>query len=134
MLCDLAPMNYSKVVTDAENGVSLKEWTLDPREIGDASGNWSVRKKTLSVGRQDGTEVIDVDNGLLRFCVVPSRGFNVWEAHVGNIRRVGIHRFARLCIRSSSISGIGEDSVGSVDSVSSFLAALGIDGCAVPGW
>jgi Domain of unknown function (DUF4432) len=86
MFCDLAPMNYSKVVTDAENGVSLKEWTLDPREIAGASGNWSVRKKTLSGGRQEGTEVIHVDNGLLRFCIVPSRGFNIWEAHVGNIR------------------------------------------------
>jgi Domain of unknown function (DUF4432) len=79
-------MNYSKVITDAENGVSLREWTLEPHEIAGASGKWSVRKKTLSGGRQEGTEVIYVDNGLLRFSVVPSRGFNIWEAQVGDIR------------------------------------------------
>src|ERR1700738_4072588 len=79
-------MNYSKVLTDAENGVSVKEWTLDPHEIANATGNWSVRKRVLSGGRQEGVEIIEVDNGLLRFSVVPCRGFNIWEAHVGNIR------------------------------------------------
>jgi hypothetical protein len=79
-------MNYSKVVTDAENGVSIKEWTLGPAEIGNPSEKWSVTKKTLSGGRQEGTEVIHVDNGLFRFTVVPSRGFNIWEGHVGNVR------------------------------------------------
>jgi hypothetical protein len=79
-------MNYSKVITDAENSVSLREWTLEPHEIAGASGKWSIHKKTLSGGRQEGTEVIYVDNGLLRFSVVPSRGFNIWEAQVGDIR------------------------------------------------
>jgi hypothetical protein len=78
--------NYSRVITDAAKGVSIKEWTLNPHEIGDASGNWSVRKTTLSGGRQEGTEVIHVDNGLLRFSVVPSRGLNIWEGQTGNIR------------------------------------------------
>jgi hypothetical protein len=75
-----------KVITDAANGVSVKEWTLDPHEIGDGHGNWSVRKTTLSGGRQEATEVIHVDNGVLRFSVVPSRGFNIWEGQTGNIR------------------------------------------------
>jgi hypothetical protein len=79
-------MNYSKVVTDAENGVSVKEWALDAAEVGLATGKWNVSRKTLTGGRQEGVELIQVDNGLLRFSVVPSRGFHIWEGQVEDIR------------------------------------------------
>jgi Domain of unknown function (DUF4432) len=79
-------MNYSKILTDAQNNVSTKEWTLDPTQTGSSSGNWSVQKKLLTGGRQEGVELIQVDNGLLQFTVVPSRGFNVWEARLGDMR------------------------------------------------
>jgi Domain of unknown function (DUF4432) len=79
-------MNYSKVVTDAENGVSVKDWTLDPAEVGLAAGKWSVNRRTLTGGRQEGVELIQVDNGLMRFSIVPSRGFHIWEGQVENIR------------------------------------------------
>jgi hypothetical protein len=124
-------MNYSKVVTDAENGISLKEWTLDPREIGDASGNWSVRKKTLSGGRQEGTEVIDVDNGLLRFCVVPSRGFNVWEAHVGNIR-LGWDSPVREIVHPQFINLGDRGGLGWLGGFGEFVSRCGLESMGAP--
>ena len=42
--------------------------------------------RTLAGGRQEGVEVIEVDNGVLKFTVVPTRGFNVWTASVGELR------------------------------------------------
>jgi len=40
----------------------------------------------LHGGRQEGVQVIEVDNGVLTFTIVPSRGFEVWKAQAGSLR------------------------------------------------
>jgi Domain of unknown function (DUF4432) len=81
-------IEHWKVLTDSACGASVKEWKLTSADAGGGEGtaNWSVVKRTLSGGRQEGVEVIDVDNGALKFTVVPTRGFNVWTAGVGELR------------------------------------------------
>jgi hypothetical protein len=58
-------MAFSKVLTDADHNVSVKKWKLTSDEMGDSSSptKWSVTKRILSGGRQQGVEVIEVDNG-----------------------------------------------------------------------
>ena len=77
-----------KVLTDATHNVSVKEWKLTSADAGGDLGtvHWSATKRTLAGGRQEGVEVIDIDNGVLKFTVVPTRGFNVWTASVGDLR------------------------------------------------
>ncbi len=41
---------------------------------------WSVTKQRLSGGRQDGVDAILVDNGEIRFTVLPTRGMGLWKA------------------------------------------------------
>ncbi|MBV8414472.1 MAG: aldose 1-epimerase family protein [Verrucomicrobia bacterium] len=82
------PIDHSKVLTDAAQSVSVKEWKLTSGDAGGdpSTSQWSVIKYNLSGGRQEGVEVIDVDNGVMKFTVVPTRGFNVWAASVGDLR------------------------------------------------
>ena len=56
------------------------------RKITPKSPRWSVRKLTLHGGKQEGVEVILVDNGKLSFTVVPTRGMSVLEAKLGDVR------------------------------------------------
>src|SRR5580698_5073580 len=81
-------MNNSIVLTDAKRNVSVKEWSISSDEFADTAGGirWRVAKRLLTGGRQEGVEVIEVDNGLMKFTVVPTRGFNVWTANVGDLR------------------------------------------------
>jgi hypothetical protein len=81
-------MVYTKVLTDSSHGISLREWRFDSTDAGDRSGkgSWSVRKVCLTGGRQEGTEIVEVDNGLLKFIVVPTRGMNVWRADIQGVR------------------------------------------------
>jgi hypothetical protein len=123
--------NYSKILTDVENGVSSKEWTLDPREIGSAAGNWSVRKKTLSGGRQEGTEVIYVDNGLLRFSVVPSRGFNIWEGQIGNVR-LGWDSPVREIVHPQFINLGDKGGLGWLAGFGEFVSRCGLESMGAP--
>ena len=40
---------------------------------------WSVKKHRLRGGRRDGVDLIVVDNGALRFSIVPTRGHGALE-------------------------------------------------------
>ncbi|MBM4072866.1 MAG: DUF4432 family protein [Planctomycetes bacterium] len=42
---------------------------------------WSVRKRTLHGGLREGVDVIEIDNGALRFAVLPTRGMGLWQGH-----------------------------------------------------
>jgi len=81
-------MAYKKVLTDSSQGLSLKEWRFDAAEAFDDSGKgaWSVTKICLVGGRQEGTEIVEVDNGALKFIVVPTRGMNIWRAEIQGLR------------------------------------------------
>jgi Domain of unknown function (DUF4432) len=82
------PIDQSIVLTDATRNVSVKEWRISSDDAGTAAGGlrWSVTKRLLVGGRQEGVEVIEVDNGLMKFTVVPTRGFHLWTATVGGLR------------------------------------------------
>lgn len=47
---------------------------------------FSVTLRTLHGGRQEGVSIIDIDNGLMKLSVVPTRGMNVLHASVGDVR------------------------------------------------
>src|SRR5438132_7457035 len=79
-------MRFSKVLTDSRQNVSVPEWRLTSEDVGEGAVPWSVVKRTLTGGRQERVEVIEVDNGTMRFTVVPTRGLNVWSAMIGALR------------------------------------------------
>jgi Domain of unknown function (DUF4432) len=124
-------MNYSKVITDAANGVSVKEWTFSPHEIGDASGTWSIWKTTLSGGRQEGTEVIHLENGVLRFSVVPSRGLNIWEAQAGGIR-LGWDSPVREIVHPQFVNLADKGGLGWLAGFGEFVSRCGLESMGAP--
>lgn len=86
----MAPQSIDDLIllTDATRNVSVKEWKMSSDDAGTAFAGhrWSITKRLLAGGRQEGVEVIDVDNGLLKFTVVPTRGFHLWTATVEDLR------------------------------------------------
>jgi len=47
---------------------------------------FSVTLRTLHGGRQEGVSIVDIDNGAMKISVVPTRGMNVLQASVGDVR------------------------------------------------
>jgi len=56
-----------------------------PKSGKKAEGIIRVRARRLSGGRQDGVDIIEIDNGTLRFTVCPTRGMGVLHAAKGNL-------------------------------------------------
>ena len=75
----------SKVLIDTAGNLATANWKTTAAEWGGKPG-WSVQLRTLHGGRQEGVQVIDVDNGAMTFTIVPTRGFEVWKAQAGKLR------------------------------------------------
>ena len=75
------------VLIDKDTNVNQEEWHLTAAQAGQASDPaWSIRKYRLHGGRQEGVEVIDVDNGVLKLRIVPTRGMGIWSATAGDVQ------------------------------------------------
>ena len=68
------------VLTDVSSDVWQDSFSVDATAMGLAEGfPWSVKKHRLRGGRRDGVDLIVVDNGALRFSIVPTRGMGLWK-------------------------------------------------------
>jgi len=85
-----AAENPAKVLTDTSANLSTAQWKVTSAEWAPNSNKggpaWSIELKTLHGGRQEGVQVIEVDNGAMRFTIVPTRGFELWKAEAGRLR------------------------------------------------
>jgi hypothetical protein len=81
-----AAENPSKVLTDSNANLSTAQWKVTSADWAKGGPAWSVELKTLHGGRQDGVQVIEVDNGAMHFTIVPTRGFEIWKAQAGRLR------------------------------------------------
>ena len=75
------------VLTDVEQNIYKETILLTSSDITpNCPAQWSVRKQILHGGKQEGVEVIEVDNGKLQFTVVPTRGMSVQQVSMGDLR------------------------------------------------
>lgn len=75
------------VLTSAKAGVHFDSWQISRDDLKlQTQGAWSVQKYTLHGGKQEGVDVIEVNNGRLRFVVIPTRGMNVLNVEAGDVR------------------------------------------------
>ena len=68
------------VLTDVSSEEWQESFSIDATAMGLAEAYpWSVKKHRLRGGRRDGVDLIVVDNGALRFSIVPTRGMGIWK-------------------------------------------------------
>jgi len=78
---------FRLVLTDVEQNIYKETANLTSSEVTpDCPVAWSIKKYILHGGKQEGVEVIEVDNGKLRFNVVPTRGMSIQEVVMGGLR------------------------------------------------
>ena len=74
------------ILTDVDSDTYVEQISLGPEQVGGSARNYSVTKRTLRGGQREGVDVVEVDNGRLRFVVVPSRGMGIWRARCGDVQ------------------------------------------------
>jgi len=78
---------YEYLITDSATSISNRDFHLTHDGIGiDSPVPFSVSHKTLSGGKQQGSELITLQVGEMRVRVVPTRGMAVLDVQVGDTR------------------------------------------------
>lgn len=78
-------MAWDYVLLDTD--VAAKDQRITSEQLGVKTDKpFSITMRSLHGGRQEGVSIIDIDNGLMKLSVVPTRGMNVLRASVGDVR------------------------------------------------
>jgi len=72
-------------LTDRDADIYVDHLTVGPTDVGGAATGYHLTKRTLRGGRSEGVDVIEVDNGVFRFVVIPTRGMGLWRAAFGDM-------------------------------------------------
>lgn len=122
---------FRQVITSTTRGIRTDQWTLTHRDLGLASP-WSIRKLTLHGGRQEGVDVIVVDNGLLTFTVIPTRGMGILEATAGDVR-LGWDSPVKEVVHPSLVNLESRGGLGWLEGFNEWMVRCGLEWAGHPG-
>jgi len=74
------------ILTDVDADIYQEQISLGPGQVSGPASGYSVTKRTLRGGRREGVDVVEVDNGRLRFVAIPTRGMGLWRATCGDVQ------------------------------------------------
>ncbi|HWD18555.1 MAG TPA: aldose 1-epimerase family protein [Verrucomicrobiae bacterium] len=81
------PTLFRQALLSARQGIHLPSFDLSSQDAALAAGEpWRVRLQTLRGGKQEGVNVVEIDNGRLKLSVIPTRGMSLLRADAGDIR------------------------------------------------
>jgi hypothetical protein len=75
----------SKVLISSERNIRVDAWEQSGR-AGAKGPAWSIRKSTLHGGKQEGVDIVTIDNGKLKIVVAPTRGMGILSVTCGDVR------------------------------------------------
>lgn len=119
-------------LTSASKNRRLETVGISGKKITPKSPRWSVRKLTLHGGKQEGVDVIVVDNGKLAFTVVPTRGMGVLEARLGDVR-LGWDSPVKEVVHPRHINLQSRSGLGWLDGFNEWLVRCGLESNGGPG-
>lgn len=123
--------SFRHVITSASRGIRTDQWVLTHRDLG-GTVPWSIRKLTLHGGRQEGVEVLIVDNGLLTFTVVLTRGMGILEAAAGDVR-LGWDSPVQEVVHPNSINLESRGGLGWLEGFNEWMVRCGLEWAGHPG-
>jgi hypothetical protein len=76
-----------KTITSVKENKQLKDGTIFSASDfpNKKSVDWKVTKQTLTGGVQDDVELIHVDNGKIKFSLIPTRGMSIYKVECGDV-------------------------------------------------
>ncbi|EJM20951.1 hypothetical protein PMI21_00882 [Pseudomonas sp. GM18] len=124
-------MAWDYVLLDTDK--AAQNWQITSQQLGVKTGKpFSVTLRTLHGGRQEGVSIVDIDNGAMKLSVVPTRGMNVLQASVGNVR-MGWDSPVKEVVNPSFIELNGRGGLGWLEGFNELVTRCGYEWVGHPG-
>jgi hypothetical protein len=124
---------FNHVLTSVKANVHVDAWQITHNDLDlQTSAAWSVRKYTLHGGKQEGVDAIEVDNGRLRFVIIPTRGMNVLKVEAGDVR-LGWDSPVKEVVHPKFINLESRNGLGWLDGFNEWMMRCGLEWAGHPG-
>lgn len=118
-------------LADQQQDIYVDQIVIEPENVGGQASGYSVTKRVLSAGVRRGVEVVDVNNGRLRFTVVPTRGMGIWRASLGQLQ-LGWNSPVKGPVHPSMVRLNDPSGIGWLDGFDELLVRCGLESNGVP--
>ncbi len=124
---------YTHVLTSSARNVKVESLDLRSREATPQCPiDWSIKKITLRGGKQEGVDVIVIDNGKLQVAICPTRGMGVLWAKLGDVR-LGWDSPVKEIVDPRYIDLQSRGGLGWLEGFNEFLCRCGLEWSGHPG-
>lgn len=124
---------YRQVLTDSKAGIHAEDFSLSSADLGLKTDiPWSIRKDTLHGGKQEGVELIEVNNGRLTFSVIPTRGMSIYKVWCDDIT-LGWDSPVKEVVHPSYIELESRGGLGWLDGFNEMVVRCGFEFAGHPG-
>jgi hypothetical protein len=120
------------LISSAKNANAARWETTSKEATPSCPTAWSIKKYRLHGGKQDGVDLIVVDNGKLTFTVVPTRGMGMLSAQLGDVR-LGWDSPVKDVVHPKYVNLTARGGLGWLDGFSEFACRCGLENNGGPG-
>ena len=126
--------SHYQILTSTKRDTHAESWQLTSSDFPSYNGNvrWSINKRTLHGGKQEGVDLVEVDNGRLQFRVVPTRGMSVLDVTLGDMR-LGWNSPVKEVVHPSYINLHDRGGLGWLDGFNEWMVRCGLSFAGHPG-
>lgn len=124
---------FRKSLTNSAKSVRVASWRGRSAEITPGcKTKWTITKTTLKGGKQDGVDVIHLDNGRLKMTIVPTRGMGILDVKSGDVR-LGWDSPVKEVVHPKYINLQARGGLGWLNGFNEFLVRCGLESNGHPG-
>jgi hypothetical protein len=121
-----------KVLTSAAQGIHVDSWEQTGHATSAMGPAWSVRKVTLHGGKEEGVDLVIVDNGRLKITIIPTRGMGIYEVTSGDVR-LGWDSPVKEIVDPRYVNLQSRGGLGWLDGFNEWLVRCGLESNGHPG-
>ncbi len=129
----LAAQGTRYVLTSVERNIDVGDWQIGARETAVAPDvPWSVRRQRLHGGKQDGVDLVVIDNGRMTITLVPTRGMGILHVVSGDMR-LGWDSPVREVVHPKYVNLETRGGLGWLEGFNEWMARCGLEWAGHPG-
>ncbi|WDE97697.1 aldose 1-epimerase family protein [Lentisphaera profundi] len=120
-------------LSSVEKNISLSDGAYTAADFGvGATADWSVTKKTLHGGMQEGVELVTINNGEIEIDIIPTRGMNVMSVRSKDIT-LGWDSPVKEIVHPRNVNLNINGGLGWLDSFNEWMVRCGLEYSGHPG-
>ncbi|HWE01014.1 MAG TPA: aldose 1-epimerase family protein [Tepidisphaeraceae bacterium] len=126
-------MPYTQTLISSSRNINMPAWRVTSGDVTpDCPVNWSIGKSALRGGKQDGVDIIVIDNGAMQITLCPTRGMGILHAELGDVR-LGWDSPVKEVVHPRHINLQSRGGLGWLEGFNEFIVRCGLESNGHPG-